>query len=91
MLRILAFVALLLTPATTALAAEPEGPAYGPELQGFDYPYPVQDFAFESQRLADADTAPEHRRAAAPKPAAKPASKPPPPKPSVAAKFPRPF
>ncbi len=27
-----------------------EGPAYGPELQGFDYPYPVRNFSFTSQR-----------------------------------------
>jgi pimeloyl-ACP methyl ester carboxylesterase len=27
-----------------------DGPAYGPELQGFDYPYPVQTFIFMSQR-----------------------------------------
>jgi pimeloyl-ACP methyl ester carboxylesterase len=27
------------------------GPAYGPELQGFDYPYPVNRFDFTSQRL----------------------------------------
>ncbi len=26
-----------------------EGPAYGPELQGFDYPYPVKQFTFASQ------------------------------------------
>ncbi|UPG90689.1 alpha/beta hydrolase [Luteibacter aegosomaticola] len=25
-------------------------PVYGPELEGFDYPYPVQRFAFRSQR-----------------------------------------
>jgi len=25
-------------------------PSYGPELEGFDYPYPVQRFAFTSQR-----------------------------------------
>jgi pimeloyl-ACP methyl ester carboxylesterase len=25
-------------------------PAYGPELEGFDYPYPIQRFAFTSQR-----------------------------------------
>jgi pimeloyl-ACP methyl ester carboxylesterase len=25
-------------------------PAYGPELEGFDYPYPVEHFAFTSQR-----------------------------------------
>ncbi len=30
-----------------ALAAE--APVYGPELEGFDYPYPVQHFEFESQ------------------------------------------
>jgi len=27
-----------------------DGPAYGPELQGFDYPYPVAQFALTSQR-----------------------------------------
>ncbi|MGC3318716.1 hypothetical protein ACPTE6_13425, partial [Enterococcus faecalis] len=26
-----------------------ESPAYGPELQGFQYPYPVEHFTFESQ------------------------------------------
>jgi pimeloyl-ACP methyl ester carboxylesterase len=26
-----------------------EAPAYGPQLQGFDYPYPAKNFAFESQ------------------------------------------
>ena len=26
------------------------GPAYGPELQGFDYPWPVRKFTFSSQR-----------------------------------------
>jgi pimeloyl-ACP methyl ester carboxylesterase len=41
---LLAFLAFALVgPA----AAEP--PAYGPELQGFAYPYPVERFAFESQ------------------------------------------
>lgn len=39
---------LLLTLALPALA-HAEGPAYGPELQGFDYPYTVKHFAFESQ------------------------------------------
>lgn len=38
---------LLLTAALSAIAAE--GPAYGPELQGFEYPYTVKHFAFESQ------------------------------------------
>lgn len=30
-----------------------DGPVYGPELQGYDYPYPVHDFQFVSrwQRL----------------------------------------
>ncbi|MEX3930115.1 alpha/beta fold hydrolase [Paraburkholderia sp. BR10936] len=27
----------------------PDGPAYGAELQGFEYPHPVHDFAFVSQ------------------------------------------
>lgn len=39
---------LLLTAALPVIAhAEP--PAYGPELQGFEYPYTVKHFAFESQ------------------------------------------
>lgn len=36
-----------------AHAADPTGnggPAYGPELQGFDYPWPVGQFTFPSQR-----------------------------------------
>ena len=34
-----------------AAAADPgDEPAYGPELEGFDYAFPVQPFAFESQR-----------------------------------------
>ena len=33
-------------------AARAEGPSYGPELQGFDYPYPVEHFSFTSQGLA---------------------------------------
>ncbi|WP_370661905.1 alpha/beta fold hydrolase [Massilia alkalitolerans] len=33
-----------------ALAAQPAAePAYGPELEGFDYPYPVQRYQFTSQ------------------------------------------
>lgn len=38
---------LLLTAALPAFAAE--GPTYGPELQGFEYPYTVKHFAFQSQ------------------------------------------
>ena len=32
-----------------AAAAPARAAHYGPELEGFDYPYPVRDFAFESQ------------------------------------------
>src|SRR5664279_701834 len=32
-----------------ACAASAQTPSYGPELQGFDYPYPVEHFAFSSQ------------------------------------------
>jgi len=45
-LRLCAAAALLALGAFPGLAAEP---AYGPELQGFDYPWAVRDFAFESQ------------------------------------------
>jgi pimeloyl-ACP methyl ester carboxylesterase len=38
---------LLLALCSVAAAAEP---SYGPELQGFDYPYPVAHFDFQSQR-----------------------------------------
>ena len=38
---------LLLAFCSLAAAAEP---SYGPELQGFDYPYPVAHFDFQSQR-----------------------------------------
>ena len=31
-------------------APSSDAPAYGPELQGFEYPYPVQQFSFTSQR-----------------------------------------
>ena len=39
---------LLLTAALPVIA-HAEGPEYGPELQGFEYPYTVKHFAFESQ------------------------------------------
>ena len=35
--------------AWTASASGAEAPTFGPELQGFDYPWAVRDFAFESQ------------------------------------------
>ncbi len=45
-------------------SANNDGPAYGPELQGFDYPYPVARFAFTSQRqvvrMAYLDVHPAH-------------------------------
>jgi len=41
------FVRALLTLA--ALPATAETLSYGPELQGFDYPYPVERFTFSSQ------------------------------------------
>ncbi len=43
-----AVLILMLTLAGPALAGEP--PVYGPELEGFAYPFPVKRFAFESQR-----------------------------------------
>ena len=42
--------ALLRPLALPALAAQ--APVYGPELQGFDYPYPLQHFSFVSQGQA---------------------------------------
>jgi len=42
------FPALLLSAALPA-AAHAEGAAYGPELQGFEYPYTLKHFTFESQ------------------------------------------
>jgi pimeloyl-ACP methyl ester carboxylesterase len=33
-----------------AMAAD--APSYGPQLQGFDYPYPLQHFSFDSQGVA---------------------------------------
>ena len=46
-----------------AVSNADEGPVYGPELEGFDYPLPVQRFAFQSQRqqvhMAYLDAQPE--------------------------------
>lgn len=36
--------------ASSPALSDNDGPAYGPELQGFDYPYPVSQFAISSQR-----------------------------------------
>jgi pimeloyl-ACP methyl ester carboxylesterase len=35
---------------TASIAHAQQRPAYGPELQGFDYPYPVETFSVASQR-----------------------------------------
>ena len=46
-----------------SIACAEESPVYGPELEGFDYPLPVQRFRFESQRqqvqMAYLDAQPE--------------------------------
>jgi len=34
---------------TSAAAVAAEAPSYGPQLQGFDYPYPLKHFSFNSQ------------------------------------------
>jgi len=47
--RVLATALLAL--AAAGVAAR-EGPAYGPRLEGFDYPHPVRIHTFESQRQA---------------------------------------
>ncbi|MFC7051099.1 alpha/beta fold hydrolase [Hansschlegelia quercus] len=56
-----AIAALLLT--TLSPAAAQERPSYGPELEGFDYPYPVErrDFVSQGEKLSMAylDVAPE--------------------------------
>ena len=36
--------------ASSPAPSDNDGPVYGPELQGFDYPYPVGRFAISSQR-----------------------------------------
>jgi pimeloyl-ACP methyl ester carboxylesterase len=60
--RLWAPIGVLLTLATATLAIAGEAPAYGPELEGFDYPYPVKQFAFVSQgeklHMAFMDVAP---------------------------------
>ena len=43
-------LALLLFMTAPVLAQE-SGPAYGPRLEGFDYPHPVQIYRFTSQRM----------------------------------------
>jgi pimeloyl-ACP methyl ester carboxylesterase len=53
MLRpILAAALLALASSGAATADRVAAPAFGPELEGFDYPFPVKRFAFPSQRQA---------------------------------------
>jgi len=47
MMKILWLAGLLFV---SVAARSEEGPAYGAELEGFDYPAPVQRYRFESQR-----------------------------------------
>ena len=53
--------------AVPAAAAEENGPAYGPRLEGFDYPAPVRLFKFKSQgnalEMAYLDVAPKQPKA----------------------------
>ena len=50
MQRLSAIIFLLTVAVAAQVAAAEESPAYGPELQGFDYGFPVSDFSFPSQR-----------------------------------------
>lgn len=45
-------IATILALVFSALAFGADSPSYGPELQRFDYPYPVAQFNFTSQREA---------------------------------------
>ena len=52
MIRFAALFGLALTTAvslSSPASAADEGPAYGPELQGFEYPFPVAHYRFSSQ------------------------------------------
>lgn len=46
-MRLLALAVAFTLGASCAAAAQ--SPVYGPELQGFDYPWPVRDYSFSSQ------------------------------------------
>lgn len=43
---------LMTSSAQSTTAGSVERPAYGPELEGFNYPFPVREFQFTSQRQA---------------------------------------
>ena len=51
MMRNILLIVLLSLALPLAQAAQAE-PAYGPELEGFDYPWPEVRFHFSSQRQA---------------------------------------
>jgi pimeloyl-ACP methyl ester carboxylesterase len=59
-----AALAALSTGPLAAQQATEKTPAYGPELEGFDYPFPVEHFTFISQRqslqMAYLDVKPDH-------------------------------
>ena len=48
MKHLLALILLLIA----APAVAQDGPAYGPQLEGYEYPYPVQHYRFQSQGVA---------------------------------------
>ena len=49
LLAVLGLLGLAITIALAGPARAADGPVYGPELQGFDYPWPVRHFRFVSQ------------------------------------------
>ncbi len=49
LIRAFCITGLLTASAAPALAAAPLATTYDPELQGFQYPYPVEHFSFQSQ------------------------------------------
>ncbi|MDE1162547.1 MAG: alpha/beta hydrolase [Acidobacteriaceae bacterium] len=49
---VLGLLALMCGGMAWAQGAATDAPAYGPELQGYEYPYPVQQFNFSSQKQA---------------------------------------
>ena len=63
-LAVIWLAASLTVPSLAVVPAAAELPSYGPELQGFDYPYPVKDYTFVSQRqslhMAYMDVRPDH-------------------------------
>jgi pimeloyl-ACP methyl ester carboxylesterase len=52
MKQLLALVLLLLAVPAMAQPPSSDGPAYGPMLEGYDYPFPVQHYRFQSQGQA---------------------------------------